>query len=473
MASLTIKFGTDGWRDVIAENYTFHNVHRVARGAAQYFKGHPKAKNGILVGYDARFLSREFAELTARVLASEGLKVFIASSIVSTPATSLAIVHKKLAGGVMITASHNPAKYNGFKIKGDYGGAALPEVITQIEEATNGQENDRAVEQQAKSLSSFDELVKSKSIRELDVKELYIERLRELVDLNRIKRAKINVAYDPMYGAGFGNLEQILPNAGILHNVWNPGFGGTPPEPLPQNTEEFARFVVEGGFDIGLVTDGDADRIGAIDERGNFFSSQMILCLLLKYLVEVKKKKGDVAVSQSVTSMIDKMTDKYGLTLHRTPVGFKYITKFMLQGNVLIGGEESGGIGIPSVHIPERDGLFNGLLLCEICAYYKKSLGELVRDLEREYGPHKYERYDFHTTDARKNQVLEKAKAGFQKIAGAKVVETSTLDGFKYVLDDGAWLMIRTSGTEPLLRYYAEAPTMDQVTKLLNFARKL
>jgi len=470
-----IKFGTDGWRDVIAENYTFQNVHKVARGAALYFKSHPKAANGILIGYDARFLSREFAEHTARVIANEGIKVFIASSIVSTPATSLAIVKKKLAGGVMITASHNPAKYNGFKIKGDYGGAALPDVIKIIEDTTNSEKNVRKCveDHQSGALPSFAELVKQKLVRELDVKSLYIDKLKELVDLNRIKRAKIDVAYDPMYGAGFGNLEEILPDAGILHNVWNPGFGGTPPEPLPQNTEDFAEFVVRGKYDIGLVTDGDADRIGAIDERGNFFSSQMILCLLLKYLVEVKKKKGDVAVSQSVTSMIDKMTAKYGLTLHRTPVGFKYITELMLKGNILIGGEESGGIGIPAIHIPERDGLFNGLLLCEICAYYKKSLGELVRDLEREFGPHKYDRYDFHTTDERKKQVLEKAKQGFAKVGGLKVLETSTLDGYKYQLEGGAWFMLRTSGTEPLLRYYAEAPTMEQVEKILAFAKKL
>ena len=199
----------------------------------------------------------------------------------------------------------------------------------------------------------------------------------------------------------------------------------------------------------------------------------MILCLLLKYLVEVRKKKGDVVVSLSVTSMIDKMCKKYKLKVKRTPVGFKYITEFMLKGNVLIGGEESGGIGIPSIHIPERDGLFNGLLLAEICAHYKKSLAELVKDLEKEYGAHEYERYDFHTTDDRKQQVLEKAKKGFDKIAGLKVTNTNTTDGFKYLLDGGAWLMIRTSGTEPLLRYYAEAPKKETVKKLLDFAKKL
>jgi phosphomannomutase len=472
---MQIKFGTDGWRDVIADRYTFQNVHRVARGTALHFKTHEKIKNGMLVGYDARFLSREFAELTARVLASEGIKVFIASTIVSTPATSLAIVKKKLAGGVMITASHNPARYNGFKIKGHYGGAALPNVISDVENHTNSEENARLTSEayHTGKLPSFADLKKQKMITELDVRSMYIQKLGELVNLGRIKRSKINIAYDPMYGAGFGNLEELVPNAGILHNVWNPGFGGTPPEPLPQNTEEFARFVVQGKYDIGLVTDGDADRIGAIDERGNFFSSQMILCLLLKYLVEVRKQKGDVVVSQSVTGMVDKMCEKYGLTLHRTPVGFKYITEYMLKGNVLIGGEESGGIGIPSIHIPERDGLFNGLLLCEICAHYKKSLGELVRDLEREFGPHKYDRFDFHTTDDRKNQVLEKTAQGFDKIAGMKVQETVTMDGSKYVFTNGSWLMIRASGTEPLLRYYAEAPDQETVTKLLNFAKKL
>jgi phosphomannomutase len=283
-----------------------------------------------------------------------------------------------------------------------------------------------------------------------------------------------------MYGAGFGNLETLLPNAAILHDVWNPGFGGTPPEPLPQNTKELRKFILDQGYDIGLITDGDADRIGAIDENGQFFSSQMILCLLLQYLVEVRKKKGMVVVSQSVTSMIDKMGAKYGLEVQRTPVGFKYITQYMLRGGandpssaVLIGGEESGGIGIPSLHIPERDGLFNGLLLCEICAHHKTSLGKLVAKLEAEYGPHKYDRYDFHTTDERKNSVLARAKLGFTEIAGKKVVNTSTLDGYKYDLEGDAWFMLRTSGTEPLLRYYAEAPTTAMVKKILAFAKAL
>jgi len=470
---MQIKFGTDGWRDLIAENYTFENVHRVARGTALYFKKQPNAKAGIIIGYDGRFLGREFAELTARVLASEGLKVFIAKTVVSTPATSLAIVKKKLAGGVMITASHNPAQYNGFKIKGDYGGSALPEAIDEIERVTNSEENARKIDQDrnANSLPSFAEFEKENQIEEIDAKAIYIKELAKLVKIDRIKRAKLRVAYDPMYGAGVGNIEKLLPNASILHNVWNPGFGHTRPEPLPDTTKELAKFIVERRLDIGLVTDGDADRIGAVDEHGEFFSSQMILCLLLKYLVEVRKKKGTVVISQSVTSMVDQMSKKYGLEVIRTPVGFKYITEYMLKGGVLIGGEESGGIGIPSLHIPERDGLFNGLLLCEICAHNKKSLSELVSDLEKEFGPHKYDRYDFHTTDEKKQQVLSKAKAGFSEIAGLKVLNTITMDGYKFELEKGAWFMLRASGTEPLLRYYAEAPTTAMVKKILAFAK--
>jgi phosphomannomutase len=468
---MPIKFGTDGWRDVIAEDYTFKNVAKVSYATAAYFKTLPLVKNGIFIGYDARFGSREFAETAAQIIASEGIKVYLATSIVATPATSYAIVKKKLAGGVMITASHNPARYNGYKIKGWYGGAALPDAIAQIEK--NCAELEIGMLPISEERSSYTDLIKRKQIIPLDAKKLYIERLSKLVDLNLLKRSKLRIAYDPMYGSGIETLEYLLPDAGILHDIWNPGFGGTNPEPLPQNTKEFSNFVVEGGFDLGIVTDGDADRIGAIDEFGNFFSSQMILCLLLKYLVEVRKKKGDVVVSLSVTSMIDKMCEKYKLQLHRTPVGFKYITKFMLEEKVLIGGEESGGIGIPSIHIPERDGLFNGLLLAEICAHYKKSLAKLVKDLEKEFGPHEYERFDFHTTDERKMQVLEKAKKGFSAIAESKVVETNTTDGFKFLLDTGAWLMIRTSGTEPLLRYYAEAPSKSIVKKLLDFAKKL
>ncbi len=468
---MPIKFGTDGWRDVIAEDYTFANVAKVSYATAAYFETHKLIKSGIFIGYDARFGSRDFAELAARVIASQGIKVYLATTIVATPATSLAIVKKKLAGGVMITASHNPAKYNGYKIKGWYGGAALPDVIAVIEKNCESLASGKL--KIPKDLVSYAELLKSKQIIPLDAKKIYIDELKKLVNLPLLEKSKLRIAYDPMYGSGIEILEHLLPNAAILHNVWNPGFGGTPPEPLPQNTKEFANFVVEAGYDIGIVTDGDADRIGAIDEFGNFFSSQMILCLLLKYLVEVRKKKGDVVVSLSVTSMIDKMCAKYKLPVQRTPVGFKYITEFMLKENVLIGGEESGGIGIPSIHIPERDGLFNGLLLAEICAHYKKSLAKLVKDLEKEYGAHEYERYDFHTTDDRKKQVLQKAKKGFSVIAGLKVKETNRTDGFKYLLDGGAWLMIRTSGTEPLLRYYAEAPKKETVKKLLDFAKKL
>ncbi|MEI8133974.1 MAG: phosphoglucomutase/phosphomannomutase family protein [bacterium] len=468
---MPIIFGTDGWRDIIAEDYTFENVAKVSYATATYFKKQPLIKNGIFIGYDARFGSREFAELAASIIASEGIKVYLATSIVATPATSYTIVKKKLAGGVMITASHNPAKYNGYKIKGWYGGAALPDAITQIEKNVAALESGKL--KVSKVRVTYEELVKRKKIVAFDSKALYIKRLSELVNIPLLQKSKIRLAYDPMYGSGIETLEELLPDAGILHNVWNPGFGGTPPEPLPQNTTEFSNFVVEAGYDLGIVTDGDADRIGAIDEFGNFFSSQMILCLLLKYLVEVRKKKGAVVVSLSVTSMIDAMCAKYKLPLHRTPVGFKHITKFMLSENVLIGGEESGGIGIPSIHIPERDGLFNGLLLAEICAYYKKSLSRLVNDLEKEFGAHQYERFDFHTTDERKYKVLAKAKKGFTIIAGLPVTATNTTDGFKYGLKGGAWLMIRTSGTEPLLRYYAEAKDLSTVKKLLDFAKKL
>jgi phosphomannomutase len=470
---MQIKFGTDGWRDLIAENYTFENVHRVARGAAMYFKKHPKAKGGVFVGYDGRFLSREFAELSARVLASEGLKVFISDSVISTPGTSLAIVKKKLAGGVMITASHNPAEYNGFKIKGYYGGAALPEIVDEIQKDTNSEENREHTLKPSAEIPSFDEFVKSKQIQEIDAKGIYLKELARLIDLGKIKRSKIKIAYDPMYGANVGCLETLIPDAAILHNVWNPGFGHTRPEPLPDTTKEISKYVVQNRCDIGLVTDGDADRIGAIDENGQFFSSQMILCLLLQYLVETRKKKGSVVVSQSVTSMVDKMCAQYKLKVIRTPVGFKYITQYMLDGNVLIGGEESGGIGIPSLHIPERDGLYNGLLLCEICAHNKKSPAELVANLEKEFGPHKYDRYDFQTTHEQKAAVLAKAKKGFDEIAGLTVKSVDTLDGYKFTLDKGAWFMLRASGTEPLIRYYAEAPTMTMVKKILAFAKAL
>ncbi|MBI3578113.1 MAG: phosphoglucomutase/phosphomannomutase family protein, partial [Ignavibacteriales bacterium] len=361
-----IKFGTDGWRGVIAADFTFDNVAKVALATANYFKRHKKIKNGIVVGYDARFLSKEFAEKTSEVLGNKGIKVILSDTISSTPMVSLLTKKLNAAGGVVITASHNPAKYNGFKIKGDFGGPAHPEMIGKVEK-----ELKKVLKSKVESKKSFDELVKKNVIQKIDFTSLYVEDLKTKLNLSLISSAGIKIAYDAMYGAGQGVMEQLVRPTVTLRSSFNPSFGGGHPEPLMQNLQELASAVVASGCHIGIATDGDADRIGAIDEKGNFVDSHRIFALLLKYFVEQRHWTGEVAKSFSVSQIINKMCAKYGLTLHETPIGFKYLCRLMTERDILVAAEESGGLGVKG-HLPERDGTYIGLLLCEIMATRKK-----------------------------------------------------------------------------------------------------
>jgi len=464
---MPIRFGTDGWRGLIADDFTFDNVTKVAQATANYFRRKKRIRNGIVVGYDARFLSRAFAETTAEVLGNAGIHVKLASSIATTPMVSLAVKKLKAAGAVIITASHNPAQYNGFKIRGEFAGPAYPEQIAKVEEEL--QEVLRQNKRQLKK--SLSKLSEEGTVEIVDLSKIYLNEIKAKVDLKGIKRAGLRILYDAMFGAGQGVLQQLVPNISTLHNEFNPSFGGIRPEPMAENLIDLSKEVRRGKFDIGLATDGDADRVGAVDEKGSFVDSHRMFALLLKYFVEVKHLRGEVAKSLSVTQMINKMCDKYGLPLHETPVGFKHLCKLMVERNVLIAGEESGGIGIRG-HVPERDGILVGLLLCEIMAKRKMSLSALVQELFDEYGEHYFDRIDLHITETEKQRIMRKFNKRITQIAGEKVVRVRAIDGFQYFVD-GSWLLVRPSGTEPLIRFYAEADRKNKVRKLLDSATRV
>jgi phosphomannomutase len=461
----TIKFGTDGWRAVIADDFTFANLERVALATAQHFRRHRKIRTGIVVGYDARFMSREFAEKVAEVLGNAGIRVILSDGIATTPMVSLLTKLEGAAAGVVITASHNPARYNGFKIKGDFGGPAHPEMIAKVEK-------ELAKVMRKKSLPppklTLKQLEAKKRVVRTGMKQRYLEDLARKVDLDLIRRSGIRIMVDVMYGAGQGVLDEVLPDVKQIHETYNPSFAGTNPEPLAQNLRELMRRVPAEGYQIGIATDGDADRIGAVDERGNFVDSHRIFALLLKYLHEQKGLRGDVVKSFSVTSMVDRMCTRYGLTMHETPIGFKHICRLMTEKDVLIGGEESGGLGT-KIHIPERDGIFLGLLLCEMMAVRQKPLGALVDELMQEYGMHVFRRVDAHLTEKEKNAVMKRYAKGVKEIGGMRVTGRKDTDGFKFFVE-GGWVLVRASGTEPLIRFYAEADSEAKVDALLTAA---
>jgi phosphomannomutase len=462
-----IKFGTDGWRAVIADDYTFANLEKVALATARYFKNHKKIKNGIVIGYDARFMSREFAEKSAEVMANAGIRIKLANSIVTTPMISLLTKMENAAGGIVITASHNPPKYNGFKIKGDFGGPAHPEMIAKVEKELTKIMKSKKL---PPAKHTFGQLVDKGKISYISMKQRYLDDLATKINLEVIRRSNMRILCDVMYGAGQGVLDTVLPDVKQIHEIYNPSFGGTNPEPLAQNLTELSRMVKSGGYHIGIATDGDADRIGAVDENGDFVDSHRIFCLLLKYLVEQKGMTGEVVKSFSVTQMVDKMCAKYRLTMHETAIGFKHICRMMTERDVLIGGEESGGLGVKG-HIPERDGIFLGLMLCEMMAVRQRTLSMLVAELMEEFGQHEFKRVDLHVTEKEKAAIMKKYKKGVKDIAGHAVTGRKDTDGCKLFVD-GGWVLVRASGTEPLIRFYAEAESTAKIDALLEAATK-
>ncbi len=455
-----VKFGTDGWRGVIADTYTYENVKRVALATAIVFKDHPKIKNGIVVGYDTRFMSRQFAETAAAVLANQGIKVFLTNTFVTTPTISLLSRDLNCALGVMITASHNPAVYNGYKLKDEFGGSMNIDEIAKIE-------NELKSIKEVELKKTVDELVKEGKIEYFDGMGFYLNYLKGKIDIDKIKKSKLKVIYDAMYGAG-QNIINKFAEIRQLHGEVNPSFGKSAPEPVQKNLSEISDDIKNGDYDIGIVTDGDADRIAIIDEKGEFLDAQKTFALLLKYLYEKKKLRGKVVRGFSTSELIRNYCEKNNIELVTVPIGFKHISKIMISDDVLIGAEESGGIGIKG-HLPERDGIYNGMLYLELLAEYGKSISELKKELDDEFGKYFYQRNDVHTTEEKKKRALgicALKKAG-DEIGGKKIISVEDLDGYKFYFSNG-WIIIRASGTEPLLRIYCETTETDQTSEILT-----
>lgn len=451
-----IRFGTDGWRAVIADSFTYENVRLVSQAYSDFLKAAGLGDKGVVVGFDTRFMSEHFAREAARVIAANGIHVYFSKGFATTPAVSWAIKEKGLGGGVMITASHNPAIYNGFKVKADYGGSALPSITRAIEGhlAANLSAGKRP------HLIDFNAAVSGGGITVTDLWPAYKRQLERFVSPENMRRLKGKVIVDPMYGAGQGHLRGLLEGMGVeveeIRGEVNPLFPGINPEPIPKNLKALAEAVRDRGAVAGLAIDGDGDRIGVIDENGAFVDPHRVFSLILRHLVEDRGWTGSVAKTFAVTEMVDKLAVRYGLRLHKLPVGFKYVCEKALQEDVLIGGEESGGIGIKN-HIPERDGMLCALLILEIMARHQKTVGELVQGLMEEVGFHCFERADLHLSARQKEALLNKLKdSPPDQFGGLPVSRLDNLDGYKFYLGDRGWILIRPSGTEPVVRIYVE-----------------
>ena len=460
-----IKFGTDGWRAIIAKEYTTENVARVTLATAQWLKD--KYENpSVVLGYDCRFGGKMFAETSANVLASNGIKVYLSSEFASTPMVSLGVVKKETSIGIVITASHNPPEYNGFKLKGGYGG---PMLTNQVEE----------IENIIPDVSKFDvnssikPFIDSGLIEYIDLEDMYIKHAEANFDLDAIRNSDMNFAYDAMYGAGRDVVRKLLPDLTFMHTDDNPGFEGVAPEPILRNLGEMSEVIkLSENIDCAVATDGDADRIGLFDSSGNFVDAHHIILLLIKYLKEEKNYTGDVITAFSCSEKVNKLCRHYGLNQITTKIGFKYVCEYMLDGGFLLGGEESGGMAIQG-HIPERDGVWIGLTLWEYMAKSGKSLEELIDEVYDIVGPFAFERIDLHLPEEQKQSVMSDCASGAIKaLAGRPVIKVDDTDGFKFFFNEDEWIMIRPSGTEPVLRTYCESESSDGAIRLLKDAHK-
>ena len=472
---MTIAFGTDGWRAVISDTFTFENVRLVAQAIADYVRlQSDRGQSEVVIGFDTRFLSDRYAREVARVMAGNGIVAHLTRADAPTPAVSYAVVDKKAEAGVMITASHNPPRYNGIKLKAAFGGSALPDQARQVEAILD--RNQR--EARGPNMMEFQQATKLDLIRLFDPAWAYYQHLSTLVDMDTISGGELQIVADGMYGSGRGAFRDMLSRTRCrLHEIrceMNPGFGGIHPEPLGHYLQALTAAMQTYHADVGLATDGDADRIGAMDARGNFVDPHHIFALALRYLVEKRGWTGLVVKSVSTTRMVDRLAKRFGLPLRETPVGFNYITEYMLNDDVLIGGEESGGLSIKG-HIPEGDGVLMGLLLLEIMADAKIPLHELIADIQQEVGPAAYARTDIplQRPVPKKAMVTRLSEHAPATLAGESIVEVSTLDGVKYILANDSWLLIRPSGTEPVLRVYAEGRSDEEVSALLAFGEEV
>ncbi|HEY1040741.1 MAG TPA: phosphoglucomutase/phosphomannomutase family protein [Bacteroidia bacterium] len=462
-----IKFGTDGWRAIIAQDFTVENVARVTDATAIWLKKNFKEPS-VVVGHDCRFAGELFADTAAKVLLAHGIKVYQSKDFVSTPMISLGTVEYKASLGIIITASHNPPSYNGYKLKGSYGGPLSPDKVQEIE--------DIIPEKVSVDYSSINlEEASKNGKRELaPLEDLYVKRVEESFDLKAIKNSGMRLAYDSMYGAGQRVMKRLFPEIIHLHDDHNPSFKGQAPEPIHKNLLEFSNLIKNSGnIDCGLCTDGDADRIGLYNGKGEFVDSHHIILLLVHYLVKYKGQKAKVCTAFSTTVKLKNLCDHYGLPLDVVKIGFKYICDIMIKEDVLVGGEESGGIAIKG-HIPERDGIWMGLTLWEFMAKTNKSLDQLIQEVYEITGTFWFERNDMQIEDALKNKIIENCKKGvYTQFGKYKVIRMEDLDGYKFFFDENTWTMMRASGTEPLLRIYAEGKDKAQAFDILEEVKKV
>lgn len=459
-----IKFGTDGWRAIIAADFTCDNVARVSYATAKWLLNRTPNPT-VVIGHDCRFAGQLFTETAIKVLTAMGVKVLTHKGFVSTPMVSLATVKLNANAGIVITASHNPPSYNGFKIKDGFGGPAAPAEIALVE---------AQIPETAQIPDiSMQSLIDNGMLRYIDMEDLYEKHVRESFDLTAIDAA-VKLGYDAMYGAGQRILPRLLPSATMLHAEYNPGFNGQAPEPLERNTREFQNFIrTEKSVHAGLITDGDADRIAMYDENGKFIDAHHILLLLIHYTVKYRQMSGKVVVAFSTSDKIKKICNHYNIPVEITKIGFKYIAEKMLVEDILVGGEESGGISVKG-HIPERDGIWDGLLLLDLMRLTNKSMSQLIQEVYDIVGAFVFERLDLHLTEEKKQDIIKRCEQGaFKEFGEYKVERIETIDGFKYHLGDERWVMIRPSGTEPLLRVYGEARTSDEVNHLLETVRSI
>ena len=462
---MDIRFGTDGWRAVIAEDFTFGNVERVAQAAADYWREHPVdgTERKVVVGFDRRFLSDQFGRRVAEVMAANGFEVLLTPEPTPTPSVSFAVKAQHAVGGVMITASHNPPIFNGFKLKSHYGGSSEPATCQAVESYLG---------RNLIKSTPLAEALKEGSIRIKDVRPAHYAALKRLVDFKLIARSGLRFAHEALFGVGAGCFEQLLAGTSCrvttLNGNHDPLFGGINPEPIEKNYARSSAFLARHPHDICLVTDGDADRVGGMDGHGRYVSTHQLICLLLHHYVVNRKARGRVVKALTTTSMVDKMCAAYGLELVETGVGFKYIAAEMIKGGVLLGAEESGGIGFPG-HIPERDGIAAGLMLLEMLATERVSVNKLLAGLERQFGPHRYGRIDTHFPLEKRDALMGYLRANPPaKLLRSPLADVKSYDGVKFIAEDTSWLMLRGSGTEPILRVYTETQTDAGVKKLLQ-----
>lgn len=455
-----IKFGTDGWRAVIAKDYTVDNVARIAQATAEWLINNHK--KSAVIGFDCRFGGKLFSETVAKVFANRGIKVYLAENFVSTPAVSLGALKLKADIGVVITASHNPPDYNGYKLKGAHGGPLAEEALREIE-ALLPEENEINLD-----AIKLTDLIKTKKVQITDLEQMYIDHVYANFNIEKIKTSKFKFAFDAMYGSGQNVMKRIFPEMSMLHCEHNPTFNWIPPEPLHKNLQEFSSFIKDSeNIDCGLAVDGDADRIALYDSKGNYIDSHHIILILIHCLSKYKKMTGKVVTGFSSTVKVEKLCAHYGLKVQRVKIGFKDISKIMQKENVLVGGEESGGIAI-NTHIPERDGIWMGLTIWQFMVDTGLSLSELIQEVYNITGSFAFERSDLKIDDSLKHKIVEKCRNKDYKAFGNNLIESyDYFDGFKFYFNENEWLLIRASGTEPVLRTYAESSTQDKAKEIL------